>query len=104
MKMTTLPLMMSDNIYESQFCNESSLINQKINCSVEFCECTHVLQVPVNATVELVLVDEGYTYNTTHPFHLHGHGFKVVAMERLKSSGIRIDEVNIHCFWESYLF
>ena len=32
--------------------------------------------------VELVLVDEGYAYDVSHPFHIHGHSFYVVAMER----------------------
>ncbi len=28
----------------------------------------------------------GYTFNANHPFHLHGHAFRVVAMERLNHS------------------
>ena len=48
----------------------------------EFCECTHVLEVNLGDLVELVLIDEGYAYDVTHPFHLHGHSFYVVAMER----------------------
>lgn len=106
MKMPSIPLMVSrDKIDDSQFCNETSLINQNIDCSVDFCECSHVLQVPLNATVELVLVDEGYKYDANHPFHLHGHGFKVVAMERLRPSGITIEEViDFFFFYECNLF
>ena len=32
--------------------------------------------------MELVLIDEGYAYDVSHPFHLHGHSFYVVSMER----------------------
>lgn len=95
MKMPSMPLMVAkDDIDESKFCNGSSLANMNIDCSDEFCECIHVLQVPLNASVELVLVDEGYRFDANHPFHLHGHSFKVVAMERLKSTGIDVAEVN----------
>lgn len=94
MKMPTTPLLVAkDSLDESGFCNETSLINKNIDCIEEFCECTHVLQVPLNASVELILVDEGYRYDANHPFHLHGHGFRVVAMERIKPSGIKVEEI-----------
>ena len=48
----------------------------------DFCACTHMLQVNLGDVVELVLIDEGYAYDVMHPFHLHGHSFYVVAMER----------------------
>ena len=32
--------------------------------------------------VELFLIDEGRNYDISHPMHLHGHSFYVVAMER----------------------
>jgi FtsP/CotA-like multicopper oxidase with cupredoxin domain len=38
--------------------------------------------VDVGDVVELVLVDEGVMYDVSHPFHLHGHKFFVVAMQR----------------------
>ena len=41
-----------------------------------------MLQVNLGDVVELVLIDEGYAYDVMHPFHLHGHSFYVVAMER----------------------
>ena len=28
----------------------------------------------------------GHAYDANHPFHLHGHAFRVVAMERLGST------------------
>uniref|UniRef100_A0A1I8QBH6 Uncharacterized protein n=1 Tax=Stomoxys calcitrans TaxID=35570 RepID=A0A1I8QBH6_STOCA len=75
-----------DTIDESIFCNESSLAQQGIDCRVEFCKCHHVLQVPLNAIVEMIIVDEGFTYDANHPFHLHGNAFRVVGMERLGSN------------------
>lgn len=94
MKMPSYPLLVAkDSLDESGFCNETSLINKNIDCVEEFCECTHVLQVPLNASVELILVDEGYKYDANHPFHLHGQGFRVVAMERIKPTGIKIEEI-----------
>lgn len=94
MKMPAQPLMVAkEQIDATKFCNESSLAKMGIDCSTDFCECNHVLQVPLNATVELVIVDEGYRYDANHPFHIHGHGFRVVAMERLKPTGLDIEEV-----------
>ncbi|GAB0094395.1 Multicopper oxidase [Sergentomyia squamirostris] len=84
MKLPSFPLMPARHmIDDSQFCNSSTLTNQGINCKTDFCECTHVLQVPLNAVVEMVLIDEGFTYDANHPFHLHGSGFHVIGMERL---------------------
>lgn len=94
MKMPSSPLLVAkDSLDESGFCNETSLMSKNIDCVEEFCECTHVLQVPLNASVELILVDEGYRYDANHPFHLHGQGFHVVAMERIKPSGVKIEEI-----------
>lgn len=78
---------------ESTFCNDSSLAERNIDCAKEFCECTHVLQVKLNATVEVILIDEGYKFDANHPFHLHGHDFRVVAMERVQATGISLDQV-----------
>ena len=48
----------------------------------DFCHCTHVLEVNLGDLVELVMIDEGYAYDVSHPFHIHGHSFYVVASER----------------------
>ncbi|XP_002067090.2 L-ascorbate oxidase [Drosophila willistoni] len=68
---------------DSDFCNDTSLAEQGIDCRTEFCKCHHVLQVPLGAVVELIIVDEGFTYYANHPFHLHGNAFRVVGLERL---------------------
>ncbi|XP_067670637.1 uncharacterized protein [Haliotis asinina] len=56
------------------------------NCSHEYCECIHLIKVDLNDTVEMVLIDEGVTFNANHPMHLHGHHFRVVAMDRVNQS------------------
>lgn len=78
---------------ELKFCNSSSLAERNINCRHEFCECSHILQVPLNASVEIILIDEGYKYDANHPFHLHGHDFRVVAMERIQPTGVTVQQV-----------
>lgn len=42
--------------------------------------------------VEVIILDEGVTFDANHPFHLHGHSFRVVGMRRL-SSETTIDDV-----------
>lgn len=73
MRMPTNVLMMSKKFDEdNNFCNETYLNEKKIDCQEIFCQCTHVLQVPLHSIVEMVICDEGHTYNANHPFHLHG--------------------------------
>lgn len=94
MRMPPQPFLIGrDKNDESKFCNSSSLAERNINCRSEFCECSHVLQVRLNASVELVLIDEGYKYDANHPFHLHGHDFRVVAMERIQPTGVTVQQV-----------
>lgn len=86
MKMPSTPAMLVKGLLDSNFCNETSLANQGVNCKETFCECTHALQVPLNSVVEMVLIDEGVTYDANHMFHLHGNYFHVVGMDRLGSN------------------
>ncbi|KAJ8303182.1 hypothetical protein KUTeg_019578 [Tegillarca granosa] len=68
---------------EKYFCNEDEL---KEDCTKELCECTHRVKVNIGEVIELILVDEGKHLNNNHPMHLHGHNFRVVAMEKLNES------------------
>lgn len=73
MEMPSEPFLVGrESNHEGQFCNSSSLMEQNVNCENQFCACNHVLQVRLNSTVEIILVDEGFTYDASHPFHLHG--------------------------------
>lgn len=62
------------------FCNASSI---EESCKEGYCECSHVLSVKLNSVVEIIIVDEGVTFDANHPFHLHGHSFRVVGLRRL---------------------
>ncbi|XP_041354904.1 laccase-1-like [Gigantopelta aegis] len=77
------PLTQYSDLSEDLFCNTYTV---QVNCSAEFCECAHKMTVGVGDTVEIVLIDEGATTSTNHPIHLHGHNFRVVAMDRLGES------------------
>ena len=39
-------------------------------------------QIKKGSVVEIFLIDEGKLYDISHPVHLHGMSFSVVAMER----------------------
>ena len=74
--------------------------DRKCPDTTRHCECFHVVKVPLNALVELVLVDTGDEpsedseenpseppgvpppTNVHHPFHLHGYHFHVVAQQQ----------------------
>lgn len=49
------PLSQYDDINPEQFCNGD---NRPSNCG-QNCMCTHKVDIPLNAVVEVVLVDEG---------------------------------------------
>ncbi|XP_063960219.1 uncharacterized protein LOC129266740 [Lytechinus pictus] len=61
-------------------------------CKTEFCRCTQVVQVEMNETIEIVLVDEGNLYLAVHPFHLHGFTFRVLA-QGFGGDRLGVDEV-----------
>ncbi|XP_063239064.1 uncharacterized protein LOC134540332 [Bacillus rossius redtenbacheri] len=48
-----------------------------------FCECTHVVAVPLGASVEILLVDLGHGSNESRTFHLHGLGFRELGSRAL---------------------
>ncbi|XP_063393914.1 uncharacterized protein LOC134679036 [Cydia fagiglandana] len=79
MKMPSSPLLI-DRPDPHNFCNMSSVDDE---CREGYCECPHVLSVRLNSIVEIVILDEGITFDANHPFHLHGHSFRVVGLRRL---------------------
>ncbi|KAM3962212.1 uncharacterized protein ACR2FA_003712 [Aphomia sociella] len=88
MKMPSSPLLISRPSPEN-FCNSSSIDD---DCKEGYCECSHVLSVKLNSVVEIIILDEGVTFDANHPFHLHGHSFRVVGMRRLANE-TTIEEV-----------
>lgn len=62
----------------NSFCNGDK---RPANCGAN-CQCTHKIDIPLNAIVEIVLIDEVQQPNISHPFHLHGYAFHVIGMGR----------------------
>ena len=64
-----------------------------------------MLEVGLGDVVEILLIDEGRAFDVSHPFHLHGHSFYVVAMERhgLNSSHIGPDPGNGNFIYKEYV-
>lgn len=97
------PLSQIDDIPPEQFCNGD---NRPANCG-QNCMCTHTVDIPLNAIVEVVLVDEGIykinakrhlliktffivqSPNLSHPFHLHGYSFNVIGIGRSPDRNIK---------------
>lgn len=84
MKLPHFPLMPARHMIDQDtFCNSATLAAEGRNCRQEYCQCPHVLEVPLNSTVELVIVDEGkmemdtrnhftkYPLNLTFPLVAH---------------------------------
>ncbi|KAJ8030199.1 L-ascorbate oxidase [Holothuria leucospilota] len=67
----------------SIFCDPNDVAKMRESCEKEYCECTHVIHAELGEVVELVVVDEGFTFDASHPMHLHGHSFRVVALEKI---------------------
>ncbi len=84
-------LSQESDIDSAHFCDSSDFQPPRADCGGEdFCECYHVLRVNLDDIVELVLIDEGFAYDVSHPFHVHGTNFFVVAMERHASNASHI--------------
>ena len=49
----------------------------------KFCSCLHSYEFDIGDVVEFVIVDEGFTFHSNHPMHLHGHSFAVLAIEKV---------------------
>jgi hypothetical protein len=62
----------------NEFCNGDK---RPTNCDIN-CKCIHKVDIPLNAVVEIVLIDEVQQPNISHPFHLHGYAFHVIGIGR----------------------
>ncbi|KAF5290994.1 hypothetical protein FQA39_LY14525 [Lamprigera yunnana] len=78
------------------FCNGDQNI---VNCGIT-CKCTHIIQIPLNSVVEMILVDEVHLGDVHHPFHLHGFSYYVLGLGKMPipgknitlSEAVRLDE------------
>ncbi|XP_018575086.1 laccase-7-like, partial [Anoplophora glabripennis] len=79
------PLSQLHELNQDMFCNGD---NRPANCGQD-CQCTHMVDIPLNAIVEVVLVDEVQSPNLSHPFHLHGYTFNVIGIGRSPDKNIK---------------
>ncbi|XP_058802855.1 uncharacterized protein LOC131670893 [Phymastichus coffea] len=92
LKLPQFPLLSQwQRLAPGSLCN-STHTPKNLDCKTEQCACTHVIQVKLNSVVEIVLIDQGKSFTVNHPFHLHGHFFRVVAEENL-GGVVTIDRV-----------
>ncbi|XP_044005819.1 laccase-like [Aphidius gifuensis] len=92
-RLATSPLLtQADKTHQSQVCSGTSKLKTLSNN--ENYECTHVLEIPLNSSVEIIMYDEDRTANLSHPFHLHGYGFHVMAQG--SQNDVKLTPQNIH--------
>ncbi|XP_044007191.1 laccase-5-like isoform X2 [Aphidius gifuensis] len=65
-----------NDIPKQQICNGN---NKPKSCENKpVCGCSHVLKIPLNSSVEMVIINTD-PMDSPHPFHMHGYGFHVMA-------------------------
>ncbi len=58
---------------------------------VSYCSCIYTYEFDIGDVVEFVIADEGFTFQSNHPMHLHGQQFAVLAIQKvILSNHIRI--------------
>lgn len=67
-----------DDISDGTLCNGTHKPSKCANALT--CSCAHMYSVPLNSIVEIVLLDVQGNINISHPFHLHGTVFQVLAL------------------------
>ncbi|EEB11257.1 multicopper oxidase, putative [Pediculus humanus corporis] len=93
----------SYQISPDSFCDENFIPEKcKKNLVENFpCECVHVVKIPLNSVVELVLVNKD---ESDHVFHLHGYSFRIVGISKVptfvatKEQIKQFDDVNKQIF------
>ncbi|KAK6962817.1 laccase-15-like isoform X1 [Biomphalaria glabrata] len=80
------PLSQYQDLPQDLLCNAETMKTQQRNCGNEYCECIHFYKLRLDDVIEVILVDQGHIWDANHPTHLHGHGFRIVAMGKLGSS------------------
>ena len=47
-------------------------------CNYYGCNCTHILNLPFNYSIQMIFTNIGRYAATMHPIHLHGHSFQIL--------------------------
>ena len=76
------PLFKWDQLPKSLLCNH---LNRSTACpnDAKYCSCIYTLEFNLGDVVEFVIVDEGFTFQSNHPMHLHGASFAVLGVQRV---------------------
>ncbi|XP_011154580.1 laccase isoform X2 [Harpegnathos saltator] len=84
------PLSQLEDIPSDLICNSTS---KPSNCE-EPCICTHVIELPYNGIVELIIIDETGVPGLHHPFHLHGYAFNIMGVGVPNNgTGVTVEEI-----------
>lgn len=93
-----------DDINPDQFCNGD---NRPADCGPN-CMCTHKVDIPLNAVVEVVMVDEGKLYNPVNIVIIFYFCINVNALTQLfltfstnrkLISSVPLTRICIQCYW-----
>lgn len=79
-----------DSVPKDKICN--SMNKEQVCMNKTFCSCLYTYEFELNDVVEFVIVDEGFTFQSNHPMHLHGHRYAVLGLDKLNRS-IKLDEI-----------
>ncbi|CAG5109018.1 Similar to LCC4: Laccase-4 (Trametes versicolor) [Cotesia congregata] len=82
-----------DEIPKEQICNQTHLPARCLKSNNSICHCSHVINIPLNSVVDLIIVDASGPTGISHPFHLHGFGFHVLAQGLLSKVNLTEDNV-----------
>ncbi|XP_044732502.1 laccase-5-like isoform X2 [Chrysoperla carnea] len=70
-------------------CTQSNLPSQCLG--LNYCECTHIEQIPLGSTVELIIIDHAGDLDR-HIYHMHGYSFWVVGARQF-STMVSLEEI-----------
>ncbi|XP_070536992.1 uncharacterized protein [Ptychodera flava] len=80
------PLIFKDDS-QPTLCNYQDVLEMKPQCDLDggkpVCHCTYIINVALGTVVEVVAVNEDRQVRESHPMHLHGMNFRVVAMGKV---------------------
>jgi L-ascorbate oxidase len=71
------------SVDKDMICNQTNKDQVCPLSESDYCSCIHVLELELNDLVELIIVDEGFTFQSNHPMHLHGHSFAVIGVNKV---------------------
>ena len=76
------PLFKWDQVPKSKVCNH---LNRSTACPNpdKYCSCIYTFEFKLGDVIEFVFVDEGFSYQSNHPMHLHGAAFAVLGVDRV---------------------